>query len=158
MEAKMKHYTTVEQSKKLVKLGLNPDTADMHYFDRLIHNVDDKRISLDSYSIALEHTYDANDILPCWSLGALMDLMPKIKEHSDDGGCYPVLCKGWNNNLWHCVYRSSIHITKWHYNSLNAAFEMICWLLKNGYIEKIVKEQNGKIKRYNISSTTKRTN
>ena len=27
----MTHYTTIEQSKKLVELGLSPDTADMFY-------------------------------------------------------------------------------------------------------------------------------
>ena len=27
----MKHYTSIEQSKKLLELGLNPNTADMFY-------------------------------------------------------------------------------------------------------------------------------
>jgi len=60
--------------------------------------------------------------------------MPKIKEDEDDGGCYPTLCKGYNTDKWHCVYRSSIHITDWCDTSINAAFDMMVWLLENNYI------------------------
>lgn len=72
--------------------------------------------------------------IPAWSLSALLDLMPKLYEfenETDDGGCQPNLCKGWDNNLWHVVYRSSIYITEWHEDPIDAAFEMICWLKEN---------------------------
>ena len=75
-----------------------------------------------------------NPAIPCWSLAALMELMPKIKEDEDDGGCYPTLCKGYNTDKWHCVYRSSLHITDWYDTSIDAAFDMMVWLLENGYI------------------------
>lgn len=124
----MIYYTTTEQSKKLVELGLNPDTADMHYL-KIIRENDIRYIP--------ELLLDDNECdIPCWSLGALLELMPKIKEDDTDGGCCPDLCKGWDNSRWHCVYRSSIHITKWYENSIDAVFEMVCWLLKNGYIKK----------------------
>ena len=60
--------------------------------------------------------------------------MPKLHEFEndpDDGGCQPNLCKGWDNNQWHVVYRSSIHITDWYDDPIDAAFEMVCWLKEN---------------------------
>lgn len=122
------NYTTVEQSKKLLELGLNSETADMYYdgYGKLPVG----------YPGILMHKNSFEYDTPCWSLGALMELMPKIKEDEDDGGCYPTLCKGYNTNKWHCVYRSSIYITDWCDTSINAAFDMVVWLLENGYIKK----------------------
>ena len=122
------NYTTIEQSKKLVELGLNPDTADMQYL-KIIRENDVKYIP----ELLLD---DTECDIPCWSLGALMELMPKIQEDEDDGGCYPTLCKGYNTDKWHCVYRSSIYITDWFDSSIDAAFTMMVWLLENGYIKK----------------------
>jgi len=121
----MQHYTTIKQSKKLVELGLNPDTADMCY----------STFGVEAHPLHLT-LKNKEKLTPCWSLGALMELMPKIQEDEDDGGCYPTLCKGYNTDKWHCVYRSSIHITDWFDNSIDAAFEMVCWLLEKGYIKK----------------------
>lgn len=135
------NYTTIEQSKKLVELGLSPDTADMHYPDYYFDS-NAKGPCNTSYKDAIEdlfHVYinpKTKRLLPCWSLGALMEIMPKIHEDDNDNGCYPTLCKGWDNELWHCVYRYSIHITEWYSDSIEAAFEMVCWLLENDYIKK----------------------
>jgi hypothetical protein len=63
--------------------------------------------------------------------------LPKLYEFEndpDDSGCQPNLCKGWDNNQWHIVYRSSIYITKWYNDPIDAAFEMVCWLKENGKI------------------------
>lgn len=119
--------TTVEQSKKLVELGIDANTADMHYtfaedFSMYILYADN------------EVAYCSERLLPAWSLSALLKLMPKLYEfenYPDDGGCQPNLCKGWDNNQWHIVYRSSIYITEWYDEPIDAAFEMICWLKEN---------------------------
>ena len=74
------------------------------------------------------------EYIPAWSLSALLELMPKLYEFEDDpddGGCQPILCKGWDNNLWHIVYRSSIYNTEWYDDPIDAAFEMVCWLKEN---------------------------
>lgn len=134
----MQHYTTIAQSKKLVELGLNPDTANMYYFcdptpaGNVMHPT---LIVVEKHLHSRFPEYDKGDI-PCWSLGALLELMPKIHEDDNDNGCCPNLSKGWDNSQWHCVYRSSIHITGWYDNPIDAAFEMVCWLLENGYIKK----------------------
>ena len=134
------NYTTIEQSKKLVELGLNPESADMHYPDYYFDgntkgpcNTPYKEVIEDLFHVYINPK--TKRLLPCWSLGALMELMPKIKEDEDDGGCYPTLCKGYNTDKWHCVYRSTLHITDWYKSSIDAAFEMVVWLLENGYIK-----------------------
>lgn len=71
--------------------------------------------------------------IPAWSLSALLGLMPKLYDEDDlnDGGCQPVLCKGFDNNMWHVVYRSTIYGTDWYCDPIDAAFDMVCWLLEN---------------------------
>ena len=109
--------TTIEQSKKLIELGIDVNTADMCWQNN-------------EFPIGF---YD-DDAVPAWSLTALLGLMPKIYEYEndpEDGGCQPNLCKGWDNNQWHIVYRPSLYITDWYDDSLDAAFEMVVWLKEN---------------------------
>lgn len=63
-------YTSLGQSELLVRLGIDPNTADMHH-----------RIEADEwYDTSL--CYDADDArgddkyVPCWSLNALVNLFP----------------------------------------------------------------------------------
>lgn len=121
----MKSYTDLEQSKKLAEI-LPLESADMFYRD---NGIDVK--------LMWEHLPTVQVTTPCWSLTALLELMPKLYEFEndpEDGGCQPNLCKGWDNNQWHIVYRSSIYITEWYDEPIDAAFEMICWLKENGKI------------------------
>ena len=130
--------TTIEQSKKLIELGIDVNTADMHYSTWTILNEGEYILSPNQGQTIEELQEDyGNQIIPAWSLSALLGLMPKLYEFEndpDDGGCQPNLCKGWDNNQWHIVYRSSIYITEWYDEPLDAAFEMICWLKENGKI------------------------
>lgn len=63
-------YTSLEQSKLLVSLGVDPYTADMHHY-----------IVGDEYCYTSWHYYD-NDMsisdgyIPCWSLNALVNMFP----------------------------------------------------------------------------------
>ena len=139
--------TTIEQSKKLLKLGIDRNTADIRYgyiapydysdrmFDGGYDEVPYPKDFLKKNPNFSENEYDGE--LPAWSLTALLGLMPKLYEFEndpDDGGCQPNLCKGWDNNQWHIVYRSSIYITEWYDDPIDAAFEMIVWLKENGKI------------------------
>ena len=126
-----KTCTSLEQSKKLIELGIDISTADMCYRYRWSNN------SFINLPCAEKAREPITGDIPAWSLTALLGLMPKLHEFendSDDGGCQPNLCKGWDNNQWHVVYRSSIHITDWYDDPIDAAFEMICWLKENGKI------------------------
>jgi len=74
----MKAYTDLEQSKKLAKI-LPLESADMHYV--LIDS------DQETYSPGLEKYYGVLPSIPCWSLAALLDILPKgtdiIKEEAD---------------------------------------------------------------------------
>ena len=117
--------TSQGQSKKLVELGIDTNTADMYY-------------DVNSYGIQGKPEVAVGTVwkkdIPAWSLTALLGLMPRLYEFDndpDDGGCQPNLCKGYNNNSWHVFYRSSIYITEWHEDPIDAAFEMVVWLKEN---------------------------
>ena len=121
--------TTIEQSKKLIELGVDISTADMFWW----HNTEEKRYE----ASLIDYAFVTDMDIPAWSLSALLGLMPKLYEFEndpDDGGCQPNLCKGWDNNQWHIVYRSSIYITEWYDDPIDAAFEMLCWLKENNKI------------------------
>ena len=120
--------TSIEQSKKLIELGIDTNTADMCYFPLQGCNGNIHYNLFAHKEIIGIHS---------WSLSALLGLMPKLYEFEndpDDGGCQPNLCKGWDINQWHIVYRPSIYITEWYENPIDAAFEMVVWLKKNNKI------------------------
>jgi len=76
-------YTSIEQAKKLIEIGIDTNTADMHYFPNI------KIPCVLSYSQMLEHfnkkqselndssiNADVPDLIPCWSTEALMKILP----------------------------------------------------------------------------------
>ena len=146
----MQHYTTIEQSKKLLELGLSPETADMYYkyvlphSDKLHHvpNLGEPTDALSWYNKG--YTLGGKNkpmtleefCIPCWSFGALLDIMPKedVKPFEDSN---PFV--GYGNGLYRCVYLNgdweSSHQTMGD-TPIEAAYNMVVWLLENGYIKK----------------------
>lgn len=125
--------TSIEQSKRLIELGIDIYTADMFWKN----GVSDKYIQCFTPFVGSDTNMDYDYDIPAWSLTALLGMMPKIYEYEndpEDGGCQPNLCKGWDNNQWHIVYRTSLYITDWYDDPLDAAFEMICWSKENNKI------------------------
>lgn len=126
----MQHYTTIEQSKKLVELGLNPNTADMCYIQHFDESYNE--VTFIEEDPVLAYTIDTID-LPCWSLGALINLIPSIIYKGKDTFSLEMhkdaLYLGCYENHRHL---NEIWITK--KNLIDAAFEMIVWLLENGHI------------------------
>lgn len=78
----MKYYTTIEQSRKLIELGIDVDTADMYYpyyleFDKYPSTplaLDDE---LKNYQLIGED-------IPCWSTEALLKLLPREINRTDN--------------------------------------------------------------------------
>ena len=123
--------TTVEQSKKLIELGLDINTADMFY------NLGESQIP----DIIHGSVDDFKCYLLAWSFSALFGLMPQIDEWTVPPGYTndkhfefnPKLVKVWDNSIipdYKVVYEG-IHETNMYDNPIDAAFEMICWLLEN---------------------------
>ena len=127
----MQHYTTIEQSKKLVELGLSPDTADMFYSRRPTKK-SKYGVFPDFKPEGRLEVFTKVD-LPCWSLGALLEVMPEIDNQ------LPSLRKYKN---YYCVVYSD-NVTRLGDNQwqngktpAEAAYNMVVWLLENGYIDK----------------------
>lgn len=101
--------TTIEQSKKLTELGLSRETSDMFYWCGT-----DLRIG--GYK-----AQDKDTDIPAWSLFALLELMPPI-DHLK-----PMIDLEGNS-----IYYSGHNAPCTESSTLmDAAFEMICWLLEN---------------------------
>lgn len=91
----MKSYTDLEQSKKLLELGIDANTADMEY---MFHRNDGKIVAPSPFiKDGFENTGEDRvfDFTPCWSLEALISLLPKryCLETLDNGTyvCYNFL-------------------------------------------------------------------
>lgn len=112
--------TTIEQSKRLLELGLDPSTADMVYISGAPPHLN----VLDEEYIKRE-MLDEYDVL-AWSLSALLEVMPlgvELHKMRDDAGkaYYEI-------DYLYTGYEDS--------DPINAAYEMACWLLENGHIKK----------------------
>lgn len=123
--------TSIFQSKKLLELGIDPKTADMYYYCQSEYD-----LRIGGYK-AVDKELD----VPAWSLTALLELMPEIeynlpaliKKRVTDGGIG-----------YFIVYADTVrygkpkpHTTKLYEKPINAAVEMIEWLVNNGYIKKV---------------------
>lgn len=121
------YYTTIEQSKKLLELGLNPTTADMYYF---LDTTPAGNIYIPSLMFIEKHLksrmpeYAKGDI-PCWSLGALLELIPNYQLQTQDKNVGLLFS-----------HRKELKIIEAS-TPTEAAYNMVCWLLENGYIKKV---------------------
>lgn len=107
--------TTIEQSKKLIEIGIDITTADMSYSS--IHNVG-QEISYCNVPLAV---YPIGDAIPAWSLSTLIDLIsfPNLFYNKGDG---------WNLSVE--INDKIVNISN-AATPLDAAFEMVCWLKEN---------------------------
>ena len=125
-------FTSIEQSEKLVELGLNQETADMSYYDGIPQ--------LTTYSWNKRHieflNEDCINVLPCWSLGQLIESLPrfiKFKKGQDIVECrlqiYPDVIGNWNVD-YSAFEVDFVPIDFQDKNLLDAVFYMVCYLLE----------------------------
>lgn len=149
--------TSLEQSQKLVELGIDVSTADMYWLNRHIDLtetkyevfvIDRSNEHIDffnSYAVAVEK----GEIIPAWSLSALMDLLPSnftevgkyatttyqidirkykltdsVDLHQIAYGSYTFHEEG------NCSWKDMVN-TGEREDLLDAVFDMVCWLLEN---------------------------
>lgn len=125
----MKNYTTIEQGEKLLELGLNPDTADMYYFcdPTLAGNIMyPTLIVVEKHLHSRLPEYNKGDI-PCWSLGALLEVMPIIDDHT-----YHL--SGTLNKGAICEHPCTCVMFQ-EESPIEAAYNMVCWLLESGHLK-----------------------
>lgn len=120
--------TSIEQSKKLIELGIDVSTANMYWKN----GVSDKYIQCftpfvcGDYQDGLDFDYD----IPAWSLSALLGLMPtddKRDEYYVDTESHLDYHSVSYRNCWD----GCIHSEYSEESLLDAAFIMVCWLLEN---------------------------
>lgn len=108
----MKSYTDIEQSKKLAEF-LPVESADMAWCNHSIRGVNyTDEYSANLYTVKemkefFDNAFNGWDkywkLIPCWSLAALLDVLPTYLFEFDRGidlNVYPNL----NGRGWHCSY------------------------------------------------------
>ena len=124
-----KAFTSLEQSKQLMKLGIGISAADMHYWETDVETFGKQSKQLNTPDIGFDSNFyygtDNGKIyhyIPAWSLDALLTIIAKqnftIKSSYIDEREYniDIPCR-------HCKI--------WFPSLLDAAFEMIVWLKEN---------------------------
>ena len=139
--------TSIEQSKKLLKLGIDVNTADMRYgyiapydysdrmFDGGYDEVPYPKDFLKKNPNFYEDEYDSE--LPAWSLTALLDVLPFYLTVNNQIYGFNMM-KGLDKNgetyaIRYTIFNTTfhLHLTDYYNDPIDAAFEMICWLKEN---------------------------
>ena len=110
--------TTVEQSKRLLELGLKSETADMCWLN------DMQKPFCSPYKCLVERVQDMKWVIfPAWSLHRLIELCPETISFEET----------YNDEDVHC----SLHIDfDKHRNIYNNIIDCIDWLIKGGNFNK----------------------
>ena len=143
------NYTSVEQSRKLLELGLKPDSADMVYIeyassDNLTRRFEDAEPMVLMGVPISEMTVN---VLPCWSVGALLDVMPNgIQKYDDRDRSYKTYHPNLYQAYYHCCgYTFGPSLKQENHDTIctfgedswiDVLYKQVCWLLENNYIEK----------------------
>jgi hypothetical protein len=118
----IKSYTDLEQSKKLAEI-LPLESADMNYNNYPINVMDsvfEYRTELSDYNTAQKVLSECFknvmfgtllEVIPCWSLSALLSVLPSATLDSSDDHHFRIQCKN--------------KFTEWHDNAIDACCEMI---------------------------------
>ena len=123
--------TSIEQSKKLIKLGINVNTADMCY---------DWSVIGKEYSTVAQCRKYIDDELLAWSLSALLELIPPYLGEFSEGIDFE-FSKSMNGKWYSARYIQLNDDKAITFNkvvtgdtAVDAAFEMVVWLKENNKI------------------------
>lgn len=117
------NFTTPEQSKRLLELGLPADSADCYFFTGG-RKYDGVPRPFFLFPRTYEYIADFNDaygdkVLPCWSVGRLMEICKKCciteklyKQMKDRTDLYLNMTDGWITEMVFEVTRDNIHFSK----------------------------------------------
>ena len=115
-------YTTIEQSDKLVALGLDPQTCDMSYW---MDNNKEYQIKIGK-DVAIAHnlfSFRNGYVKPCWSFVALLNLIPDFEITTNTANKYGMTYR-------QCYLVSGFHQVDFRTILVDGAFEMIVRLLE----------------------------
>ena len=127
--ATIKNYTDINQSKKLAEI-LPLESADM-----LFQLGEDKYADSIRAPLTKEHWEQMMpDIKPCWSLSALLELMPQRIVGPFGELWHLGLEKDWDKVSYIVYYENkNSFVQRKAKDPIDACIEMIEWLIKNGH-------------------------
>lgn len=127
-EFKSQICTTVEQSKRLLGLGLKPETADMHWYKPAEYEHD-------YWFEGIGDSWATSDI-PAWSLHRLWELLPKSIWHDNglEKKYHPIIEYGFVNYVAECGME--LFDFDCGYDVWRSMIAVIEWLIKEGYFNK----------------------
>ena len=129
----MKSYTDLEQSKKLAEI-LPIESADHHYVRKTCDfrgNPVDGKWSIPKYGNPqsshanyLVQNFTSYEIIPCWSLAALLSVIKPINENT-----YTI--RGTLDGGATISFDEITNVMFQEEEIIDTIFEMVCWLKKN---------------------------
>jgi hypothetical protein len=144
----MAKVTSIEQSDRLVELGLDISTADMSYVmepfikDDNIHYLNDYSLTVLDYKTSkgmIDKYFNQfkpfADAKPAWTLSALLDAIPGSVFDNQIGSGGLVMYKTMDNKKFRFAYHG-IYTTAFYEEPIDAVMELIEWLFDNGYLKK----------------------
>ena len=126
----MKQVLSIEQMKHLQELGLDASDASMCWHDECYPNIsEDIKYNYGRCYLKL------GNLIGCFPTYTLQDIIQKLPPSINI--CmlhiYPAA------DLWYFVYMDSytrtILSTKYSPDIMNAAYQMLCWVIENGHLE-----------------------
>ena len=108
--------TDINQSKKLIELGIDRNTADM-FWDTLFAKKPEAQVNNHHFI----DEYDDEHRVPAWSLSRLMEFIPK---------CIVSTPNPLSTN--YCCRNVEFDMEFYADNAVDAAYEMVVWLKENG--------------------------
>lgn len=127
---KSKQVLSIEQMKHLQELGLDASDASMCWHDECYPNISgDMKYNYGRCYLKL------GNLIGCFPTYTLQDIIQKLPPSINI--CmlhiYPAA------DLWYFVYMDSytrtILSTKYSPDIMNAAYQMLCWVIENGHLE-----------------------
>ncbi len=141
----MKYYTTIEQSKKLVELGINVNTADMINMC-YSYTFDGKEYTNCKYKLRLleenEEPFMPELNIPCWSTEALLDILDETIVFGTEEDCHEyTLHFGKDGTSYYMYYEDTEFVA----NNIVDELDFSCSTLLNCAFEMIVKLKEMKL-------------
>lgn len=140
MNFKSQIATNINQSWKLLNLGLKPCTADMYLEKSKTPEYGEYHLHTICEGIDPEHWFSVRmnrDITPAWSLDRLLELIPKsIKQRHRPNADFDIHSDG---QYWFISYEElgyDVKHQEMRHKSFDAVICMIEWLIHNNHLNK----------------------
>lgn len=132
--------TSIEQSKKLKELGIDVNSADMHW-----QYIEEDNGQLQWFHFPKDFSINENESIPAWSLTALWELLPSDFDVKGEFGTFNYQIRprkyrfSADIDVYQIAYGSHNQDGVWSdmintpecENFVDAAFEMVVWLKEN---------------------------